>query len=200
MKLHKIILCVLSIFLLQFSLQDESVTGRDKPKINIYGTIVDRLGREFNAENITVGGAYKQIIMYLEPAATDTMPSHKVRIDLAEECKISIPLTMDNKPIISKFKNKDYITVDVISKDQKTRGRYIVPRHTRVYFDQVVHGSACVRQTSESAGIKNNCPAREHETTFEELKEIIIKGYKERDDKKTIKRVSLYNYDRKYIL
>lgn len=169
--------CMSLFFLAQFT-QDSSIAGREKPRINFYGTIIDKNGQAFEAENITISGAYKQIIMYIKPAQPDMSPrSHETKIDLSEEEEIRVSYDGD-KPKIYPFNKRDYIELEVISSD-KTTNSYIIERNRNVYFDEPF-----------AAGPK------EHKVALEALDKIIIKGHKEREDQKKAKKITK-NYTEK---
>jgi len=161
--------CISFIFLAQLSMQD-SVPGREKPRMNFYGTIVDQAGNKYDAENITISGAYNQIIMYQQPPSVDMTPSHRVRIDLAEESEIQIPKMV--KPL--QYKGRNYIELVLISNDKKkTKNTYIIEQSRKLYFDEPFESGP-----------------KEHETSFAEIDRIIIKGHKERKALNTQKQVA----------
>ena len=165
--------CIFSlmIFLAQFSAQQSSVTGWDKPMVNFYGRVVDKNGNEFKAENITISGAYKQIVMYTMPPHKDMTPSHRIKIDLAEEREIKVP-QHENQPKVHSFKNREYIEIELISNDTKrTRNSYIIEKNRKLYFDEPTESEP-----------------KEHEVSFLEIEKVFIDGYKDRDVKKNDKK------------
>jgi hypothetical protein len=164
--------CISLLFLAHFT-QDTSIAGREKPRVNFYGTITDRSGRTFKAENITISGAYKQIIMYEMPAWPDMPPKdHEVSIDLSEEKEIRMP----DKPSIYTYNKRSYIEIQVID---QTTNTYIIEQSRHVYFDEPF-----------SSGPK------EHKVALEALKSIKIEGHKERDVQRKNKKITK-NYMKK---
>ena len=161
--------CISLTVLAQFSMQD-SVAGREKPQVNFYGTVIDKAGNKFKAENITISGAYKQIIMYQKPPRTDMTTSHKVKIDLSEEREIQVPKELK----VLKFKGRDYIELDVVSNDtRQTKNNYIIEKSRKLYFDEPFETGP-----------------REHEVSLQEIDRIIIEGWKERNEIKQPKKVA----------
>lgn len=169
--------CTSLFFLAQFS-QDSSVAGREKPRIDVYGIVIDKDGKEFTAENITISGAYKQIIMYIKPIRSDVSPTkHQTFIDLSEEKEISVSYDGD-KPKLYKFNNREYIELKIVDVNQITNS-YIIERTRNVYFDEPYQ-----------AGPK------EHRVALEVLDKIVIDGYKEHQKQKKSKKITR-NYARK---
>ena len=157
------------IMLTQFSAQQTSITGGEKPMINFYGTVIDKSGKEYKAENITISGAYAQIIMYQQPPRSDMTPSHRVKIDLAEESEINV-IYVGDKPDVKKFKNREYLVLELISHD-KTKNSYIIEKNRKLYFD-----------------VPSPIGPKEHEVSLVEIEKVIIDGYKERVIKKKQKK------------
>ncbi len=146
----------------QFS-QQQSGEGKDKPKINFSGTLVDQTGHSYQVENITLSGMYRSIPFYKKPRKASTSPeTNTTRIDLKETSEIRVPYR-DDAPIISNFKNRDYIEVEVILNDQ-TKNGYIIERSRKIFCDEMT-----------AAG-----PV-EKEISFEALDKISITGHKERE-------------------
>ena len=76
--------------------KDTSVSGNSaNPVVNFKASIRDNTGTQFNAQNITISGLYKQIPLYNKPKNTkdeNYNPTiNTVRLDLAEIFKIIVP-------------------------------------------------------------------------------------------------------------
>ena len=140
-----------------FSTQDNSIAGREKPHINFYGTLVDTEGQQYNVENITISGIYKQIPFYKKPADKSINPTiHITRIDFAETKKISVPHPQD----ILIFDNRSYIEVTITTSDGKVMP-YIIEKSKRLMCDEI----------SKAGGI-------EKDLSFQALQSIEFHGHK----------------------
>lgn len=149
--------------------QNSSVDGQEKPKINFYGELYDQTGRQYNVENITISGMYRQIPFYKKPRKTSMSPeTNTTRIDLKETMEIVVP-TRDESAIVSTFKNREYITLEIILNDpQQTRNDYIIEKSRKLYCDEVTDAGPI-----------------EKELSFEAVHKIIIRGYKPRQEAPT---------------
>ena len=172
-NIRSIIACLSLVFFVQFS-QDSSITGREKPRVNCFGSIKDKNGNQYAAENILISGAYKQIALYIKPSRSDISPkSHEAKIDLPEINQISVVYEGD-KPKILSFNKKEYIELEVVSNDKnKTKNSYIIERNRKVFFDE-----------------PNQAGPIEHTIALEVLDTITIDGYKERDEQKKAKKIT----------
>ncbi len=118
-----------------FGSQEESMTGREKPKINFYGTLTDTAGKSYKVQNINISGLYKQIPVYQKPENKETDPNINItRIDFAEVYSIHVP----HPNVLLVYNNRQYIEIVITSKDiKKTKDTYIIERSKRVICDQV---------------------------------------------------------------
>jgi hypothetical protein len=149
------------IFLLcaNFGTDDTSIAGREKPRINFYGTLTDTSGRKYNVENITISGMYKQIPFYQKPTSKEIDPHINItRLDFAEVYSISVP----HPNTLLNFNNHEYIEIEITSKDPKhTKETYIIEKSKRVICDQV-----------------NNAGPIEKELAFQAVDVLIFEGHK----------------------
>lgn len=161
--------CLSFIFFAQFS-QDSSVAGGEKPLFNFKGTITDREGRSFAAENITISGAYKKIVVYQKPEHFNTSPkNHEVKIDLAEIQEIKIP-----RDTLLTFNNQDFIELEIISKDTKgTKNTYLIEKNRGIFFDEPNEAGPIGHRISPIA-----------------VETITIKNYEKREEEKKVKKVA----------
>jgi hypothetical protein len=176
------------VLLSQFSAQDSTVSGGAKPAVNFYGTVTD-LRETFKAQNITLDRLYKAIPAYQQPPLStahirDTDESMKsladdiqkekssydrsydpadniTRLDLSEISKITISPNQKTQ----KFGNREYIVIEVISKDsEKSKNAYMIEADKRLFFDQI-----------------NSAGPIEKEIKLRSLVEINIDGYKQQE-------------------
>ncbi len=157
------------VLLSHFSSQDSA--GGGKPKVNFYGTVTD-LREIFKAENITIDRLYSAIPAYQQPPLNATVaydPSDNItRLDLSEISKIIV--SPNQKP--QKFGNREYIVVDIISKNaEKSKNAYMIEADKRFFFDQV-----------------NSAGPIEKEIKLRSIIEIVIDGYKQQEPELTQKK------------
>jgi len=144
----------------QFS-QNASTDVREKPKINIMGQVCDTSSNCFDVENITISGMWKQIPVYSKPRKNNLSPeANTTRLDLDEIKEIRVP-NQDDAPLTYKFKNREYIEIEVILHDG-TKNSYIIDRSRKVYCDRTT-----------GAG------PQEKELSFEAIEKLIIYSSKE---------------------
>lgn len=155
------------VLLINWSGQDSSMQGTPKPAINFYGTVQDNTKTEpFPAQNITIGGQYRQIPVHPLPQTDVKNPSYDpnintVRLDFAEISKISVP----NPHTKYTFKNREYIMIEVESNDtQATKNVYILELTKKLYCDQV-----------------NPAGPIERELSFEAVEMISFEGHRTQD-------------------
>ncbi len=156
-------LCLMSIVTLANFSSESSVEGRQKNKINFCGTLTDIQGNTFNVENISISGSYDRIPVYQKPKNPDTKPDvNTTRLDLKEVAVIKLPSA---EPVISKFKNREYIDIIVVSNDKKrTESNYIIELNRKIMCDEV-----------------NDAGPIEKEISFQALGKLEINGYSYRD-------------------
>ena len=118
-----------------FGMQDSTTAGREKPKVNFHGTLVDSTGKKYKVANITISGLYKQIPFYQPPPEKADDPTlNTTRIDLTEVYQLSVP----NPNKVSTFDERQYIDVEITSNNtEKTKHNYIVEKTRKLYCDQV---------------------------------------------------------------
>ena len=152
------------ILLCQFSAQDSTVSGGAKPAVNFYGSVTD-LRETFKAQNITLDRLYKAIPTYQQAPTDATIaydPSDNItRLDLSEISKITISPNQKTQ----KFGNREYIVIEVISKDtEKSKNAYMIEADKRLFFDQI-----------------NSAGPIEKEIKLRSIVEIAIDGYKQQE-------------------
>jgi hypothetical protein len=161
--MYKVVRPLLAIatFLLcaNFGVQDESVTGREKPRINFYGTLTDTAGKKYKVESITISGMYKQVPVYQKPKNKETDPSINItRIDFAEVHSIHVP----HPNVLLIYNNRQYVEITIASKDiTKTKDTYIIERSKRVICDQI-----------------NTAGPIEKDLSFQAVDKLVFEGHK----------------------
>lgn len=156
-------ICVVSFTLLANFSSETSVDGRQKNKINFCGTLTDIQGNTIDVDNISISGSYERIPVYQKPSNPDTKPDiNTTRIDLKEIAELKLPST---EPVISKFKNREYIDIVVVYNDpQRTEKNYIIDLNRKILCDE----------TNEAGPI-------EKEISFQALGKLALNGYSYRD-------------------
>ncbi|NBP00247.1 MAG: hypothetical protein EBU90_09010 [Proteobacteria bacterium] len=164
-KIRPLIAVIGFLLLSNFGSQDESVAGRIKPTINFYGSVTDTSENSYDVENITVSGMYKQVPFYAKPKNKETDPTINItRIDFAEIAELTVPFPEQ----ILTFNNRQYIEVQIVSKDpQRTTSSFIIELSKRIICDQV-----------------NTAGPIEKDLSFKALKKIVFKGHKSPEKEK----------------
>ncbi len=161
-------LVLTSILLINWGSQDSTSSSNLKPAINFYGTIKDNTGATFNAENITIAGQYRQISVHPLPQLDQKNSNYDpnvntARLDFSEIASIVVP----NPHLTYTFKNRDYIMIEVISKDdKKERNSYIIEMNKKLFCDQL-----------------NGAGPLEREINFVAVESISFDGYKTQEQK-----------------
>ncbi|MGB8468468.1 MAG: hypothetical protein WCE21_05740 [Candidatus Babeliales bacterium] len=162
--MYRIVAAISSLCLLSFS---DGNRAKTKPTINVYGTIVDAAGNTYAAENITIAGSYRQIVMYIKPEKTSQLPEHEVKIDLPDIHSITVMSKPDGKPV--NYQQRTYVAVSISSPgDTHTHNTYIIEKAKRLRFD-IQHASG---QSS-------------HETPLTEITSITIAGHRRNNEPDT---------------
>lgn len=158
-KIRPLIAVIGFLLLTNFGAQDESVTGRIKPTINFYGTLTDTSENSYDVENITIAGMYKQVPFYTKPKSKEIDPTINItKIDFAEIAELKVI----NPEQVLIFNNRNYIEVQIISKDtQRTASSYIIETSKRIICDQI-----------------NTAGPIEKDLSFKALNTIVFKGHK----------------------
>lgn len=162
MQKHFYSLFIVGVILLcaNFSSQDSTIAGGEKPPINFYGKLTDSTGQTYDVENITISNMYRQVPVYKEPNDKNIDPSINItRLDFAEIYSITVP----HQNEVLTFNNRQYITLEVTSSDsQKTKQTYIIERSKRVICDEV-----------------NTAGAIEKDLAFQAVDTLVFAGHKE---------------------
>jgi hypothetical protein len=157
------IFCLVSFVMLANFSSQNSVDGHQKNKINFCGTLTDIQGNTLDIDNISIAGSYDRIPVYQKPTNPDTKPDiNTTRIDLQEVAAIKLP---SPEPVISKFKNREYIDIVIVSNDaQRTEKQYIIDLNRKILCDEL-----------------NDAGPIEKEISFQALGNLEINGYTYRD-------------------
>lgn len=145
-KIIKISLFISSFMLLmQFSSQKNSVDGKEKPSVNVYGLLTDTSNHSYRVENITIAGRFNDIAVYQKPNNPDLNPDiNTTKLDLCEISEIRI-----ESPKVVQFNKRDYIEIIVISNDnRKTQNRYIIEKLKKVFCDEVNEAGPIEKEVS----------------------------------------------------
>lgn len=156
------ILAIITIIVCAHFSNPHSKQGRDKPEINFYGSLVYADGQEVDVENITIGNAVRDIVVYHEPPASAftkkknekgfDIEINRTRLSLDKICRIR---TLN--PLIV-YRNRNYVKIEVLSNDQEQ-----------------VHNVFLIEQRKEiSCSLKKS--GFEKEVSFSALKDLKIFG------------------------
>ena len=160
------VLGIATIFLAAGYSSQDSKESRAKPSVNFYGVLKDTSGSTYKVKNITIGRMYSHIPFYAIPSDKKANPSdHTTLIDLSEEYQIRQSVPFDAS--VSEFNNRDYVKIEIITKDKKkTKHKYLVEKGRRIFCEE-----------------DNESGAKEKELTFRALDTLTIHGYEKREDK-----------------
>lgn len=167
-KLINITFATVSLLgLAQFTAQ-RSADGKEKPKVNFYGTLVDQSGNTYAIENITISGMYSQIPVYVKPRRAGSNPDLNKRfIDLEETAEIRVPYEGDS-PRLYRYKDREFIEIEVVSNDtRRTTKNYIVERTRKLFADE-----------------QNQAGPLEMQLGIEAIDVLTIQGHKEPEKKR----------------
>jgi len=116
----------------QFSSQNISTTGKEKPTTNVYGTITDSENQTIAVQNITVAGRFKDIAVYKKPSNPEINPDiNKTLIDLCAIKEIRVAA-----PKIVEFNKRKYIEIILISADTNpSQNEYIIEYSKKLFCD-----------------------------------------------------------------
>jgi hypothetical protein len=175
-----------------------NIDGDIKQDVNFSGKLITQQGQEYNVNNISIQGRYKQIAMYDKPVKhaeavlnsetkqleikLDSNPSTDLsesKIDLSEISEVSVP----SPNTIWYYQKKDrqqrveFIEVEVTTKSS-TKRSYLLERKTRISCDEI-----------DAAG------PQEKRVPLAALDKLIIEGYSAKisisgDDKKCVQTCS----------
>jgi len=165
------------LFLINWS-QESTLEGRNKPKVNLYGSLETHTGKNLNVENITLGHMYKQIPLFETPTKQDYDPNTGklsynpkdrtkrtiTRIDLAEVAEIQVA---ENKQFFFMRKGGRkifYVPITIISNNpQKTKNTYLIEERRMLRADQIIPNGKPIEMDIPPKAVKH----------------LVIKGYKE---------------------
>lgn len=158
--------CIMISLCANFATQ-ESEEGKEKPKVNFEGILLDNSGQSYTVENITIGGIYKSIPVYSQPAQNNQDPLQNTTfLDLAETSEIR---TVDTPAADLVYLGRPYVKIEVISKDsKKTTFSYLVETSRKIMCD-----------------IRNDAGPLEKQIAFPALKTLTITDHKARVEKAT---------------
>lgn len=146
------VLCV------QFSSQNSSTIGKEKPTTNVYGILTDSENQSINVQNITVAGRFNDIAVYKKPSDPTTNPDiNKTLVDLCALSEIRVAA-----PKIVEFNKRKYIEITLISNNaHPTQNNYIIEYSKKLFCD---YGSL------------------EKELNFTAIRRLQIQGCKKQDE------------------
>lgn len=125
---------IITTFLLctQFSSQNLSTAGKEKPTTNVYGILTDSENQSISVENITIAGRFSDIAVYKKPSDSETNPDiNKTLIDLCAISEIRVAA-----PKIVEFNKRKYIEITLISNDMNpTQNEYIIEYSKKLFCD-----------------------------------------------------------------
>lgn len=151
---------IVTTFLLctQFSSQNTSAVGKEKPSTNVFGMVTDADGQSYPVENITIAGRFKDIPLYKEPTDPTTNPEiNKTLIDLCVISEIRIPA-----PKIVEYSKRKYVEIILISNNATSQNTYIIEYSKRLFCD---YGPL------------------EKELNFTALKNVVIQGCRSQEER-----------------
>lgn len=151
---------IVTTFLLctQFSSQNTSTVGKEKPSTNVFGLITDADGQSYPVENITIAGRFKDIPLYKEPTDASTNPEiNKTLVDLCVVSEIRIPV-----PKIVEYNKRKYVEIIIVSNNATTQNNYIIEYSKRLFCDYGL---------------------LEKELNFTALKNVVIQGCRSQEER-----------------
>jgi len=154
--LHRWFLAFISLFVCaQFGSQSNLQEGRQKPSINIRGTIVDASGNQLRVENITISGRITDVVVYQQPHHEKVSPDlNKTEIDLRAVRSI---ITLSKN--YERYNDRDYIALDIVANNPRaTIQTYLIEASRRLTCD-------------DAEGIGNKS------ISFMAIKEVHIEGF-----------------------
>jgi len=151
-----------------FSSQDSTIAGGEKPPINFYGKLTDSTGETYQVENITISNMYRQVPVYKEPTDKGTDPSINItRLDFIEIYSISVP----HPNQVLSFNNRQYVKLEITSRDANhTKQEYIIEKSKRIICDEI-----------------NTAGAIEKDLAFQAVDTLVFEGHKATEEKKATK-------------
>lgn len=142
----------------QFSSQNSSTVGKEKPSTNVYGMITDADGQTYAVENITFAGRFSDIPVYKKPNESEINPEiNKTLIDLCVISEIRVPA-----PRIVEFNKRKYVEIVIVSNANTSQNDYIIEYSKRLFCD---YGPL------------------EKELNFTALRKVTIQGCKKQEEK-----------------
>lgn len=167
--LVKIVICLGYIIVCaNFSMQ-ESTDISDKQPYDIYGELIDRKGRRFHFNNLSISGAVANIPFYEKPACeTDNPELNQASLDLIDIYEIKPVAQGDGAGCmiqeVSTFNRRHYVELLVTRADsQRTQQTYLLEDTKKIFCHQVESSTVTKRQIS-----------------FRAIQKITIHGYKAR--------------------
>lgn len=120
------------LFCAQFSSQNVSTVGREKPTTNVFGMITDSENQSYAVQNITIAGRFNDIAVYKKPSDPNTNPDiDKTLVDLCTIREIRVPA-----PKIVEFNKRKYIEIILISNNNNpTQNEYIIEYSKKLFCD-----------------------------------------------------------------
>ncbi len=190
-NLYKLFVLVgIGLFAMNFS--EQSSIRKERPDINVAGTITTQAGTTMPAQNITISGKWERIHVYSKPENKMDPEKYAVSFDLDELKEVRIngidqslfkyqpPDKIEKREdgtIQKKCQNPiDYIEFQAIYKghEQNPARTYLIERSKKVWFDEMV-GSNRVEHRPNIEAIKRIVIERITSNKDEEKDECIYK-------------------------
>lgn len=156
-------LCLLAIIACA-NFGDQVSSRKDKPDVNIKGTVITHAGEKIPAQNITISGKYEQIKVYKKQDSVTDPKRYPATLDLDEVTEINVlPITKSlftyNPPeekkedgSIRKPRPVEYIVISATYKNGEKK-EYLIERRMKFWFDEKI-GDASAEQTPHIEAVK----------------------------------------------
>lgn len=167
LECHKSRICLLALMGINFA-QQESGSSREKPRVNVYGTLSDQADQVIDVENIVIGDLYKQIPFYAKPSVATIEPeSNTTYIDLVDIAELGPRGGQYPNENTFVFNNRHYIEITIVLKGKEhLSADYLVETTRRIWCDFITSAGPIQKQLS-----------------FDALKKLVIKGYVHREER-----------------
>lgn len=146
-------LIVIAAVTINFS--EQSSIRKDRPDVNIKGTVTTQAGEHMSAHNITISGKYEQIPVYNKPPAGTDPRKYAVLLDLDELKEIRMkeinqslvtyqpPDTVETRDDGSVMKRHpaavEYIELEALYTGEEQQPRtYLIERDKKIWFDEII--------------------------------------------------------------
>jgi len=185
-RLTLLMITAVSILCINWGTPETTVSGNLKQAVNFYGKLFTYQGEEYNVENISIDGKYKQIAMYDKPQQhpnptinSETKQKEIIlkvnpknnfitsKLDLSEIAEIQVPKpnTIWVYQKEGRSRRLEFIEVIIVSNNsKKTKNSYLLNSNAKIQCDGISGGP--IEKTIPPSAIKK----------------LIIEGYSLRDN------------------